>query len=145
MKERILALRKALHLKQGEFAARLGMKGTALSMIEVGDNSLTEKNIRLICMSFNVNEEWLRNGKGEMFTASPYEGEFAKIYHNLLPDSQQDLLKLAKKLLASQNRTSGAEKAKNQQIMTMLQLRVLITVVFPVIHPQTQYQLQVLM
>jgi transcriptional regulator with XRE-family HTH domain len=104
MKERILALRKALRLKQGEFAARLGMKGTALSMIEVGDNSLTEKNIRLICMTFNVNEEWLRTGKGEMFALSPYEEEYIEIFHNLLPDSQQGLLKLAKKLLASQNK-----------------------------------------
>jgi transcriptional regulator with XRE-family HTH domain len=109
MKERILALRKALHLKQGEFAARLGMKGTALSMIEVGDNSLTEKNIRLICMTFNVNEEWLRTGKGEMFALSPYEEEYVKIYRNLLPNSQQDLLKLAKKLLAGQNKIAGEE------------------------------------
>jgi transcriptional regulator with XRE-family HTH domain len=104
MKERILELRKALNLKQGEFAARLGMKGTALSMIEVGDNSLTEKNIRLICMTFNINEEWLRTGKGEMFAVSPYEEEFIETYRNLLPDSQQNLLKLAKKLLASQTK-----------------------------------------
>lgn len=109
MKERILDLRKALHLKQGEFAARLGMKGTALSMIEVGGNSLTEKNIRLICITFNVNEEWLRTGKGEMFAVSPYEEEFVRIYHNLLPDSQQDLLKLAKKLLAGQNKITSGE------------------------------------
>ena len=104
MKERILALRKALHMKQREFAALMGMKGTALSMIEVGDNSLTEKNIRFICMTFNVNEEWLRTGKGEMFVHSPYEKELLGIYHNLLPDSQQVLLKKAKELLESQEK-----------------------------------------
>lgn len=104
MKGRILALRKALHLKQEDFASRLGMKGTALSMIEVGDNSLTEKNIRLICMTFNVSEEWLRTGKGKMFASSPYEQEYRDIYHNLLPDSQQALLKLAKELLATQKK-----------------------------------------
>jgi transcriptional regulator with XRE-family HTH domain len=109
MKERILALRKALHLKQGEFAARLGMKGTALSMIEVGDNSLTEKNIRLICMTFNVNEDWLRTGKGKMFVDSPYEQEFLQMYRNLLPDSQQALLRLAQELWAAQKKISGGK------------------------------------
>ena len=102
MKERIRAIRKALKLNQVEFAERLGMKSTALSMIEVGENPLTEKNIRLICMTFNVNEKWLRTGKGEMFAASPYEQDFFKLYNNLLPETQEALLRLAKDLLKIQ-------------------------------------------
>jgi len=104
MKERIRAIRKALKLNQVEFAGRLGMKSTALSMIEVGENPLTEKNIRLICMTFNVNEKWLRTGKGEMFAASPYEQEFFKIYNNLLPETQEALLRMAKDLLEIQKK-----------------------------------------
>ena len=104
MKERILAVRKALKLNQKEFAEQLGMNRTTLSMIEVGDNVLTEKNIKLICMIYNVNENWLRTGKGEMFAASPYEKEFFVIYNNLPPDIQKALLRLAKDLLASQNK-----------------------------------------
>ena len=104
MRERIRALRKALRLNQKEFAQRLGMKSTTLSMIEVGDNELTEKNIKLVCMTFNVNENWLRTGKGEMFSASPYEKEFFEIYGSLLPDTQKALLKLAKDLLATQKK-----------------------------------------
>ena len=104
MKERIKAVRKALKLNQKEFAERLGMQSTALSMIEVGDNTLTEKNIRLICMTFNVDENWLRSGKGEMFTASPYEKEFFEIYGNLLPEIQESLLRLAKDLLVTQKK-----------------------------------------
>jgi len=80
------------------------MKSTTLSMIEVGDSALTEKNIKLVCMTFNVNENWLRTGKGEMFAASPYEKEFFDIYNNLPPDIQKALLRLAKDLLASQNK-----------------------------------------
>jgi len=72
-------------------------------MIEVGDNVLTEKNIKLVCMIFNVNENWLRTGKGEMFAASPYEKEFFDIYNSLPPDIQKALLRLAKDLLAAQN------------------------------------------
>jgi len=104
MKERIRALRKVLKLNQKEFAGQLGMTSTALSMIEVGDNVLTEKNIKLVCMTFNVNENWLRTGKGEMFAASPYEKEFFDIYNSLPPDIQKALLRLAKDLLAAQNK-----------------------------------------
>jgi transcriptional regulator with XRE-family HTH domain len=104
MKERIQAIRKTLKLNQEKFAERLGMKRTTLSMIEVGENPLTEKNIRLICMTFNVNEKWLRTGKGEMFAASPYEQEFFKIYTNLLPETQEALLRLAKDLLKIQKK-----------------------------------------
>ena len=104
MKERIRAIRKVLKLNQREFAERLGMQGTNLSMIEVGDNVLTEKNIKLVCMTFNVSENWLRTGKGEMFTASPYEKEFFEIYGNLLPETQETLLRLAKDLLITQKK-----------------------------------------
>ena len=104
MRDRIRALRKVLGLNQKEFAQRLGMKSTTLSMIEVGDNALTDKNIKLICMTFNVNENWLRTGKGEMFTASPYEKEFFDIYSGLPPEMQKALLRLAKDLLATQNK-----------------------------------------
>ena len=107
MKERIRAVRKALKLNQGEFAERLGMQGTALSMIEVGETILTEKNIKLVCMTFNVSEKWLRTGKGEMFAASPYEKEFFEIYSGLLPETQKALLRLAKDLLLTQKKLSG--------------------------------------
>jgi len=76
-------------------------------MIEKGGNALTEKNIRLICMIFNVSEDWLRAGNGEMLAASPYEKEFFEIYGSLLPETQKTLLRLAKDLLATQEKLSG--------------------------------------
>ena len=107
MNERIRLIRKALKLNQGDFAKRLGMHGTSLSLIELGENALTEKNIKLICMTFNVSEDWLRTGCGEMFAASPYEKEFFEIYGGLLPETQDTLLRLAKDLLATQRRLSA--------------------------------------
>lgn len=73
-------------------------------MIEVGANLLTEKNIKLICMTFNVNECWLRTGEGEIFTASPYDREFFEIYRGLMPETQQALLNLARQLLDIQKK-----------------------------------------
>jgi len=111
MNERIRLIRKTLKLSQGEFAKRLGMHGTSLSLIELGENALTEKNIKLICMTFNTNDDWLRTGKGEMFAASPFEKEFFEIYGSLLPETQEALLRLAKDLLATQKKLSGDAKA----------------------------------
>jgi transcriptional regulator with XRE-family HTH domain len=108
MKDRMQALRKALKLNQVEFAERLGMKRTALSMIEVGNNALTDKNIKLICLTFNVNEKWLRTGRGDMFNASPYEAEFFDIFEDLMPETQRALLSLAKNLLETQKKLSAA-------------------------------------
>jgi len=67
MNERLRELRKTLKLTQAEFAAKLEMAQNSYSKIETGENSLTDKNIFLICLIFNVNESWLRTGEGEMF------------------------------------------------------------------------------
>jgi transcriptional regulator with XRE-family HTH domain len=115
MKDRIIAIRKTLKFSQGEFAARLGMKRAALSMIELGTNALTDKNIKLICMTYNVNEQWLRTGTGEMFTASPFEQEFFTIYKDLLPVSQKVLIQLAKELLGAQKKFLAMVKQGNMK------------------------------
>jgi transcriptional regulator with XRE-family HTH domain len=104
MNHRITEIRKELDMNQEEFASRLGLKRTALSMIESGSNTLTDKNIKLICLTLNVSEAWLRTGKGPMFEASPYEAEFFSIYKNLLPETQKALLKFAKDLLKTQKK-----------------------------------------
>jgi transcriptional regulator with XRE-family HTH domain len=104
MKDRIRAIRKALKLSQSEFAERIGIKGTALSMVELGKNTLTEQNIKLVCMTFNVNDIWLRTGEGEMFAVSPHKKEFFEIYRELMPETQQALLRLAQDLLETQKK-----------------------------------------
>jgi transcriptional regulator with XRE-family HTH domain len=110
MKDRITALRKILDLNQTEFAGKLGMKGTALSMVEQGKNTLTDKNIKLICMVFNVNEIWLKSGRGEMFgpgECDPLEKEFFEIYRRLLPKTRKSLLEFARSLLETQEKLAG--------------------------------------
>lgn len=67
MNERVRELRKTLGMTLEIFGSRIGIKKNSLSQIENGHNNLTEQNVLLICKEFNVNEEWLRNGTGEMF------------------------------------------------------------------------------
>lgn len=65
--DRIKDLRKELNLKQSDFANKIGIKQAAISAIEKGIRNVTDRIINDICREFNVNEEWLRNGTGEMF------------------------------------------------------------------------------
>ena len=67
MNERIKELRKALGLTQQKFADAIGVRQNTVAQYEIGRNQPIDTVITLICREFNVNEEWLRNGKGEMF------------------------------------------------------------------------------
>lgn len=104
MYNRIRTVRKALAMNQTEFARQLGLTQTSLSMIESGRNTITDKNVKLICTTFNISEHWLRTGDGEMFSASPHEKEFREIFDKLTPDTQQYLLLMAKELYKIQEK-----------------------------------------
>lgn len=65
---RIKEVRKVLNLSQKDFAKRIGVTQPSLSDMENGRTiNIDNRNIKLICQEFNVNEEWLRTGQGEMF------------------------------------------------------------------------------
>jgi transcriptional regulator with XRE-family HTH domain len=106
MKERIIEVRKVLNLKQRNFAEKLGIRQTTLSNIETGRNGATDANIRLICVTFNVNEAWLRTGDGPMFSngspGSPEETELLAIFRQLLPPTKRVILNHVKDLLQAQ-------------------------------------------
>jgi len=88
-----------------EFARRIGMTQTALSLIEIEKVALTDKNIKLICATFAVDEEWLRSGAGEMFgPASPYEKELLAVFGKLTADTQEFILEMAQSLLKRQEK-----------------------------------------
>jgi len=68
---RVKDIRKILKLSQEEFGKRLGVTAAGISRIESGKRSLTEQMIFHICKEFNVNENWLRYGRGEIFKQFP--------------------------------------------------------------------------
>lgn len=86
MNERLKELRKSLKMNQAEFAKALGVGQSSLAMIETNRRPLTNKNIKLICAEFDVNEEWLRTGKGEMFVIRSKEEELAVFFGDILND-----------------------------------------------------------
>lgn len=71
MNMRLKQIRKALNLTQQEFANRLKIKRNTVATYETGKSNPSDAAVSLICKEFNVCEEWLRNGTGEMFKAAP--------------------------------------------------------------------------
>ena len=114
--ERVKFVRKTLNMNQKDFGRMIGLTQTSLSMIEVGTNILTEKNIKLICATFNVREEWLREGKGKIFNDSPYVKELCDILGDLTVDTQKSLLLIAKELLrVEQKQREDGKKSSNSE------------------------------
>lgn len=83
---RVRTLRKDLGLTLEKFGDPLGVGKTAISKIENGENNLTDQMIVSICREYNVNEEWLRTGNGEMFKKLTPQEEVASYVSDLLED-----------------------------------------------------------
>jgi transcriptional regulator with XRE-family HTH domain len=70
-------------MSQGAFAKRLGITAAGISKIESGSRSLTEQMLLMISKEFNIYENWLRCGEGEIFKQKlPADIEqLAQYYH----------------------------------------------------------------
>ncbi|MBO6214435.1 MAG: helix-turn-helix domain-containing protein [Lachnospiraceae bacterium] len=106
MGQRIKKLRTELNLTQVEFCKRIGLKRNSISLVETGMRNISDQSIFSICREFQVNEDWLRYGKGEMFSSDMVRlvDKLADEYHLSsgariliekfidLPEKHQDIL-----------------------------------------------------
>lgn len=67
MEKRIKLLRKTLKMTQNDFGARIGLTPNTVTNYETGRRNPSSSVIFSICREFNVNEDWLRTGVGDMF------------------------------------------------------------------------------
>ena len=120
MKDRIKKLRRMLDLTQQGFGDRIGIKRNTVANYETGRNEPVDSVVSLICREFKVNEEWLRNGTGEMFVPDPGNelDALAEKYHlsagdqtliekyvNLKPDSRKAVMDFIADVAATLNGT----------------------------------------
>lgn len=75
MNERLKIIRKEKKLTLEEFGKKIGVTKTAISRLERGERSITDQMFKSICREFNVNEDWLRTGEGDMFVELDKENE----------------------------------------------------------------------
>lgn len=78
MQTRIKTIRKELGLTQTEFGESIGLKQTSVAGYETGARTPSEAIVLAICKEYNVNEEWLRTGKGEMYRQKTRHDEIAE-------------------------------------------------------------------
>lgn len=101
MNERIKELRKTLGLTLEKFGDKLGVTKVAISNIEKGNRNLTEQMIKAICREYNVREEWLRSGDGEMFVQLSYDEEIISFIQSVQQEDNNSFKKKFLKMLAS--------------------------------------------
>ena len=103
---RIVELREAFGITQAKLAKSLGMHLNAISRIERGVVRLTEKNAKMICAIYPVNEEWLLSGEGEMISEDRIDRELTEKYRKLAPDMREIIDRMIDLLIEQQVRNN---------------------------------------
>ena len=67
MNERLKILRKQLGLSQREFGKKINLSVSQISSYENKSRNIPERSIINIIREFNVNSNWIRFGKGDIF------------------------------------------------------------------------------
>lgn len=75
--QRLKEFRKSQKLTQKEFCNRVGIKTTTYAEYEIDRNTPSDAVIKLICKTFNLSEDWVRTGAGEMYLSRTREEEIA--------------------------------------------------------------------
>lgn len=86
MNERISAIIEASGIKKTVFADRLNVSQAFVSQLCSGVKQPSDRTIADICREFNVNEDWLRTGEGEMFKPLSRSETIAKFAGELMKD-----------------------------------------------------------
>lgn len=90
MHDRVREVRKNyLHMSQTEFGEHLGVSRSVIKNIELNVLARPEQKlslIKLMCKEFNISEDWLLNGTGDMFDELPEEDEYFKYATQLSED-----------------------------------------------------------
>ena len=121
MHKRLKQLRIALDLSQSEFGTRIGLRSRGhISALESGMRNISDRIVSDICRVYNINEEWLRTGRGEMFVQVPdtfantlikehgLTGDSAEIltlFLKLPPDLRDAFMDIMRKLVAGDDIT----------------------------------------
>ena len=86
MNERISTIIEASGIKKTVFADRLNVSQAFVSQLCSGVKQPSDRTIADICREFNVNEDWLRTGEGEMFKPLSRSETIAKFAGELMKD-----------------------------------------------------------
>lgn len=93
MNDRIKQIRQNAGLTQLQFAERLGLSRNFIAVIETGGRVPSDRTITDICREFNINEEWLRTGNGDMMRVLTRNQEITEFLGKLMGYPDEDVKK----------------------------------------------------
>ena len=116
--ERVRFIRKNsnINLTLEKFGERIGLRKSSLSQIENDINTLTDSNIKAICREFDVREEWLRTGEGEMFEQMTEQQKILKYTALLLSDKDSVVANAIQTLIVTYEQLDDTSKATLEKI-----------------------------
>ena len=89
--ERVKKVRDKAQLTMEQFGERLGgVSKSTISNIENDNRNLTEHMLKSICREFDVNENWLRTGEGDMPRKLSEEEEIATLVSDVLEEGKDN-------------------------------------------------------
>lgn len=99
---RIKHLRKnILKVTQQDLADALNISRANMGNIEVGRVNVTERMLKDISEKFNVTENWLRTGEGEIFVPTSRSDSIARFAGELMKDEDESFRRRLVEALAS--------------------------------------------
>lgn len=116
MKNRIKQIRKEFKLNQENFGRRIGIGKTSVSKLENGENNPSDQTLLLICQEFNVNENWLRTGEGEMFQQMSEQEKLMKYTALLLKDDDSIVASAIQALIITYEKLDDTSKSVLEKI-----------------------------
>lgn len=93
MNKRIRAIRDEQKLSQEKFGKTIGVSRDTIANIEAGRIEIKEIYITSICREFNVNEDWLRTGEGEMRKERTRSQEIGAFANEIMTDVDESFKK----------------------------------------------------
>ena len=90
MHNRIREVRKALHMTQADFGAKIGVRGNTVTGYENGQRVPSDAVIVSICREFSVSEHWLRTGEGEMFVQISRDKEIMRFVGDVMQGEDEN-------------------------------------------------------
>ncbi|MFR4880749.1 MAG: helix-turn-helix domain-containing protein [Coprococcus sp.] len=116
MNERIRLLRKELGLNQSDFGNKIGVKQGTVAGYESGARTPLDAVVSSICREFDVNEEWLRTGEGEMFEQMTEQQKLLKYTGMLLKDKDSAIVNAIQSFIITYEQLDDTSKATLEKI-----------------------------
>ena len=110
---RISLVIKESGLTKTAFAKKINISQPHISKIALGESVPSDRTIADICREFNVNEDWLRTGRGDPYIQLSRDEELAQFFGDVMKGEDPDF---RRRLLSVMTRLAADEGARLEQM-----------------------------